>query len=184
MERGEQLRPEEIDQRYKESIESFLVDHEGNVFPGIGAEGVDLEKELENLDPTTWRLPVFVVTEGGACQRLRHPNTRQGVVWSTLYGYLALEDDLDTVRGVTFYDHAETAGLGAEIDQAWFQDNFVGKRIFDGNALRSIQVVKGKVGDVYSNAADHTYAVDGISGASMTGRGVRVIGLIDGTLIE
>jgi len=79
--------------------------------------------------------------------------------------------DLDTVRGITFYKHGETAGLGAEIEQAWFQDNFVGKKIFDGNELRSIQVVKGRVGDVFSNPADHTYAVDGISGASLTGRG-------------
>ena len=171
MEREEKLEPEEINQLYDDSVESFLVDHEGKVIPGSSADGVDLEEELENPDPAAWRLPVFVVTEGGKASVYAIPVYGQGL-WSTLYGYLALEDDLDTVKGITFYDHGETAGLGAEIEQAWFQDNFVGKRIFDGSALRSIQVVKGKVADVFSNAADHTYAVDGISGASITGRGV------------
>jgi len=171
MEREQQLEPEEINQLYDDSVESFLVDHEGKVIPGSSADGVDLEEELENPDPAAWRLPVFVVTEGGKASVYAIPVYGQGL-WSTLYGYLALEDDLDTVKGITFYKHGETAGLGAEIEQAWFQDNFVGKRIFDGSALRSIQVVKGKVADVFSNAADHTYAVDGISGASITGRGV------------
>ena len=171
MEREQKLEPEEINQLYDDSVESFLVDHEGKVIPGSSADGVDLEEELENPDPAAWRLPVFVVTEGGRASVYAIPVYGQGL-WSTLYGYLALEDDLDTVKGITFYDHGETAGLGAEIEQAWFQDNFVGKRIFDGSALRSIQVVKGKVADVFSNAADHTYAVDGISGASITGRGV------------
>ena len=156
---------------YEESVESFLVDHEGKVIPGSSAEGVDLEDELENPDPAAWRLPVFVVTEGGRASVYAIPVFGKGL-WSTLYGYLALSDDLDTVQGITFYKHGETAGLGAEIEQAWFQDNFVGKKVFDGNELRSIRVVKGKVDDVYSNPADHTYAVDGISGASMTGRGV------------
>ena len=171
MERDQGLEPDALNQLYDDSVESFLVDHEGKVIPGFSAEGVDLEDELENPDAAAWRLPVFVVTEGGRASVYAIPVHGMGL-WSTLYGYLALEADLDTVRGMTFYDHAETAGLGAEIEQAWFQANFVGKRIFDGSALRSIQVVKGKVADVFSNAADHTYAVDGISGASMTGRGV------------
>ena len=171
MERGERLEPDERNELYEESVESFLVDHEGKVIPGSSAEGVDLEEELENSDPAAWRLPVFVVTDGGRASVYAIPVFGKGL-WSTLYGYLALSDDLDTVKGITFYKHGETAGLGAEIEQAWFQDNFVGKKIFDGDELRSIQVVKGKVGDVFSNPADHTYAVDGISGASMTGRGV------------
>ena len=171
MERDERLEADALNQLYDDSVESFLVDHEGKVIPGSSAEGVDLEEELESPDPTAWRLPVFVVTEGGGASVYAIPVFGKGL-WSTLYGYLALEDDLDTVRGMTFYKHGETAGLGAEIERAWFQSNFVGKRIFEANALRSIQVVKGKVEDVFSNAADHTYAVDGISGASMTGRGV------------
>lgn len=183
MERGEQLEPEALNQLYDDSVESFLVDHEGNVIAGSSAEGVDLEEELENPDPAAWRLPVFVVTEGGAASVYAVPVFGKGL-WSTLYGYLALQDDLNTVRGMTFYKHGETAGLGAEIEQAWFQNNFVGKRIFDGNELRSVRVVKGKVEDVLSSASDHTYAVDGISGASMTGRGVTDLLLDKLTIYE
>lgn len=170
VDRDNDLGAEALNELYDESVKSFLVDHAGNEIPGSSAEGVDLEEELDNPDPAAWRLPVFVGTKDG--------NTVYAIpvfgkgLWSTLYGYLALQQDLDTVAGITFYKHGETAGLGAEIEQAWFQDNFVGKKVFDGNEIRSIEVVKGKVGDVYSNAADHTYAVDGISGASMTGRGV------------
>ena len=170
VDRDNELGAEELNQIYDESVNSFLVDHAGNEIPGSSAEGVDLEDELDNPDPAAWRLPVFVGTKDG--------NTVYAIpvfgkgLWSTLYGYLALQQDLDTVAGITFYKHGETAGLGAEIEQAWFQDNFVGKKVFEGNDIRSIEVVKGKVGDVYSNPNDHTYAVDGISGASMTGRGV------------
>ena len=169
--RDSDLGADELNGIYEESVKSFLVDHEGKVIQGASAEGVDLEEELANPDPGAWRLPVFVVTEGGRASVYAIPVFGKGL-WSTLYGYLALSDDLDTVQGITFYKHGETAGLGAEIEQAWFQDNFVGKKIFDGGELRSIKVVKGKVGDVYSDPSDHTYAVDGISGASMTGRGV------------
>ena len=170
VDRDNDLGAEELNQIYDESVKSFLVDHAGNEIPGSSAEGVDLEEELDNPDPAAWRLPVFVGSKDGSTV-YAIPVFGKGL-WSTLYGYLALRQDLDTVAGITFYKHGETAGLGAEIEQAWFQDNFVGKKVFEGNEIRSIEVVKGKVGDVYSNPADHTYAVDGISGASMTGRGV------------
>ena len=176
VERDSELDADALNGIYEESVTSFLVNHEGELLKdednsAIPADGVDLEEELDNPDPAAWRLPVFVGTQDGGASVYAIPVYGKGL-WSTLYGYLALRDDLDTVAGITFYKHGETAGLGAEIEQAWFQDNFVGKKIFDGNELRSIQVVKGRVGDVFSNSADHTYAVDGISGASMTGRGV------------
>ena len=172
LERDEALGPDEIDDLYNRSIESFLVDHEGRVLSGQTADGVDLEIELESPNPEDWRLPVFVVTKNGQADVYAIPVFGRGL-WSTLYGYLALERDLSTVRGITFYDHAETAGLGAEISEPWFQENFVGKQVFDASGnLRSIGVVKGSVTATLSNVAEHDYYVDGISGASQTGRGV------------
>ena len=172
LDRNNTLGPEEIDDLYNSSIESFLVDHQGRVLTGESAEGVDLEVELESSDPEQWRLPVFVVTKNGRADVYAVPVFGRGL-WSTLYGYLALERDLSTVRGITFYDHAETAGLGAEISEPWFQESFVGKQVFDGSgSLRSIGVVKGMVTDKISNPADRDFYVDGISGASQTGRGV------------
>ena len=87
-------------------------------------------------------------------------------LWSTMYGYISLKDDLNTILGITFYKHGETPGLGAEIDRAWFQDNFKNKLLFDeGENFVSIKVVKGK-------ADGSHHAVDGISGATMTSNGV------------
>ena len=63
-------------------------------------------------------------------------------MWGTLYGYFALSDDYDTVKGITFYDHKETPGLGGEVEKKWFQDNFIGKKIYnDYDDLVSITVV-------------------------------------------
>ena len=70
------------------------------------------------------------------------------------------------MKGITFYNHGETPGLGAEIEKDWFQNNFLGKKIKDlSGKLVSIEVVKGKSGD-------NIHAVDGISGATITSRGV------------
>ncbi len=94
-------------------------------------------------------------------------------LWGMMYGYLALENDLNTVKGITFYKHKETPGLGGEIEAEWFQKNFVGKKICDSNgALKSIRVVKGAVADVIPNQSEQAHCVDGISGATMTSDGV------------
>ena len=92
-------------------------------------------------------------------------------MWSTLYGYLAVEPDGKTVKGITFYKHKETAGLGGEVEKPWFQNNFVGKQFIDdeGNLI-SIQVIKGKVSD---DDPQSYHKVDGISGATITGRGLN-----------
>jgi len=93
-------------------------------------------------------------------------------LWSTLFGYFALEMDLNTAIGITFYKHAETPGLGGEVEKKWFQNNFVGKKIYNQTGeLVSIKVVKGKVNDLYSGEALN-HGVDGISGATVTSRGV------------
>lgn len=102
-------------------------------------------------------------------------------LWDAIYGYLALDSDGDTVLGTTWYSQAETAGLGANIALAEWQAQFQGKVIFqpslDGstNFARTplgITVVKGHVADVLGNSPKAHSAVDGISGATITGKGV------------
>ena len=90
-------------------------------------------------------------------------------LWSTLYGFLALEEDKNTVRGITFYKHAETPGLGGDVDKAWWQAAWKGKKTHDDTGkLVGIRVLKGK-GNTF--AADG-HDVDGISGATITCNGV------------
>jgi Na+-transporting NADH:ubiquinone oxidoreductase subunit C len=89
-------------------------------------------------------------------------------LWSTLYGFLALEADRNTVRGITFYKHGETPGLGGEVEKDWWQDDWVQKKTHDaaGN-LVSVTVLKGR-----NNTDRNDHQVDGISGATITSNGV------------
>lgn len=91
-------------------------------------------------------------------------------LWSTLYGFLALEADADTIVGLVFYEHAETPGLGGEVDNPIWKAKWVGKEAYDADGDVAISVIKGSV-DPQSNRAK--YQVDGLSGATLTSRGVH-----------
>lgn len=89
-------------------------------------------------------------------------------LWSTLYGFLALESDLQTVAGIGFYEHTETPGLGGEIDNPRWKAGWVGKQAYrQGDVV--INVLKGKV-DMSREGADSQ--IDGLAGATLTTRGV------------
>lgn len=90
-------------------------------------------------------------------------------LWSTLYGFVSLESDLSTISGLKFYDHAETPGLGGEVDNPVWQSKWKGKLAFDEAGEVQIEVVKGVVDAKASSAA---YQVDGLAGATLTSRGV------------
>jgi len=102
-------------------------------------------------------------------------------LWDAIFGYLALEPDGDTVIGISWYDQKETPGLGANISEAYWQNLFPGKKIFqespDGKtdfktAPLGITVVKGKVSEVLGSSPKAKSAVDGMTGATLTGNGV------------
>lgn len=102
-------------------------------------------------------------------------------LWDAIYGYLAIKPDGDTVIGTSWYDQKETPGLGANIAEAYWQNLFPGKKIFqespDGktdfkSAPLGITVVKGKVSEVLGNSPKAKSAVDGMTGATLTGNGV------------
>ncbi len=154
---------------YGEYVKSFAVDGNGNLKKsGDVPERIDLEKELEKPEAER-AYPVFTRVINGNIEAYCIPVVGKGL-WSTLYGYLALKNDLNTVAGLTFYKHGETPGLGAEIEKKWFQKDFVGKKILnEKNELVSVKVVKGKV---KPNSPDISHEVDGISGATLTGNGV------------
>lgn len=90
-------------------------------------------------------------------------------LWSTLYGFLALESDANTVAGLGFYEHGETPGLGGKVDSKAWKSQWPGKKIYDEDGDVAIQVLKG---DVPDNAPDREHKVDGLSGATLTTRGV------------
>lgn len=89
-------------------------------------------------------------------------------LWSTLYGFLALEADLETVAGIGFYEHTETPGLGGEVDNPRWKSSWVGKQAYNQGEL-TITVLKGKAD--LSRAGSESQ-IDGLAGATLTTRGV------------
>ena len=85
-------------------------------------------------------------------------------LWGTLYGYLSLSSDLNTVQGIEYYEHKETPGLGGEVDNPNWKGGWKGKKIFTETGAVNLKVVKG------TSSSD--YEIDGISGATLTTNGV------------
>ena len=106
---------------------------------------------------------------GGMTRTLIIPINGKGL-WSTLYGFLALESDAKTVVGIGFYEHGETPGLGGEIDNAKWQTSWRGKQVLDSDMTPVLRVLKGPVNQ---NSPDAMKQIDGLSGATITSRGVE-----------
>ena len=107
--------------------------------------------------------------ESGKVSRIILPVKGYGL-WSTLYGFLALEADAVTVAGLGFYEHAETPGLGGEVDNPDWKSQWVGKRVLTESGDPAIQMYKGTVVDT---TPDGQYKFDALSGATLTSRGVE-----------
>jgi len=92
-------------------------------------------------------------------------------LWDAIWGYVALEGDKNTIKGAVFGHKAETAGLGAEITQKWFQERFTGEKVFNSDGeLVGINV--SKTNNDPNNLDKEDHEVDAISGATITGDGV------------
>ena len=140
-----------------------IVNHQGEELEGDAFE-VDLQDE-NRKDVSDRQLPVFVAELNG--ETFFIVPLRGNGLWGPIWGYVGLESDLVTIAGANFDHASETPGLGAEIADSEFQEQFPGKRIFDeeGN-FSPVRVVKGRA------PAGDLYAVDGISGGTITSNGV------------
>jgi Na+-transporting NADH:ubiquinone oxidoreductase subunit C len=178
---GEKLAPEEITERFDANIRAEVVDlATGDPVEGIDAAGFDqrsaakdpaTSREAPANDAKVMRVPdhamVYQVLDRGEVSRVILPVEGKGL-WSTLYGFVALEKDTRTISGITFYEHAETPGLGGEVDNPGWKAGWKGRKAFDDEWKPAIQVLKGRAGSV----AEAPYHVDGLSGATITSRGV------------
>ncbi len=129
----------------------------------------DLGEFVDGPQESVQSLPIYLHLENNNIKNYIVPINSRGL-WGTIRGYLAIADDGETVTGFTVYSHSETPGLGGEIEKRWFQQNFVGKKIVnrDGD-FASINIAKGRVEDVVPAERQANY-VDGISGATLTGK--------------
>ena len=154
---------------YKKYIKSELsLLRDGSIDENKNAFLIDLSTEIKK-DVEEQRFPLFVA-EMDKKKYFIIPLRGSGL-WDAIWGYVALEDDMSTIRGIVFDHKGETAGLGAEITQQWFQDRFVGEKIFNlDSKLVGINVSKSNNDPKNLDKDDHE--VDAISGATITGDGV------------
>ena len=171
----EALTPAEIESRFG-SIEPAVID----LATGDYAQGIDAATFNEDAAP---RVPapdnaaqikdmptlvkIYKVMKDGKLEMYVLPVYGKGL-WSTMLGFLALDADFTTVRGLTFYQHGETPGLGGEIDPPRWKALWPGRKIYDEASEVKLSVIKGQAGPV----KDDPYHVDGLSGATLTARGV------------
>ena len=162
---SQDLTRKEVLDMYDKYIRSKVITLEGEEVTDKTVDQLDPKKDL-NL------LPLYYAEEDGEITSYIIPVSGKGL-WSTIYGYLALEKDLNTVMGITFYKHGETPGLGAEVEKEWFTNSFKGKKIYSPEGeMISITVVKGKVENLIP-ADEASHYVDGISGSTLTGNGLN-----------
>lgn len=167
------LDPDASVQSQFEAIETRVVDIEsGNyVADDAAAEAGDTvaipdAMDIANIRQRPLYSRVYLVRDGDELQQIILPVYGKGL-WSTLYGYLSVASDGHTVQGLRFYSHAETPGLGDQIDDPDWQAQWVDKQLYDDAGDVRIEVVRGLAQD-----RDSDYEIDGLSGATLTGRGV------------
>ncbi|THD66311.1 NADH:ubiquinone reductase (Na(+)-transporting) subunit C [Robertkochia marina] len=155
---------EEFNKYIKEQI-SLTAD--GSIDESVNAFNIDLAKELKK-PVEEQRFPLYKAEIEGK-QYFIIPLRGAGL-WDAIWGYISLEDDINTIKGAVFDHKGETPGLGAEITQSWFEKRFEEEKIFDPESgeFVGVTVMKGYSGG--NNKDDN--AIDAISGATITGDGV------------
>ncbi|HMR57350.1 MAG TPA: NADH:ubiquinone reductase (Na(+)-transporting) subunit C [Cyclobacteriaceae bacterium] len=160
----------DIEKTYSERIREIVIDAEGNVVEGKKPTDINLGVEYKKT-PKDRLLPVFEVrsaTDPNKIENAVLPVFGFGL-WNTIAGNVALESDFNTIKGVNYSHVGETPGLGARIASADIQDRYKGKQIFEGDNLVSVDMQKGEGMDYASDV----HKVDGMSGATLTAKGVN-----------
>jgi len=155
---------------YDKRVNAFVIDYNGNVKEGVKVADINLAAEYKK-SPRERLLPIYEFKSES------DPNKIESVVfplfgfglWDSIWGFVALEDDMNTIRGVKFQHKGETPGLGARINSDDIQLRYKGKKVFEGNDLVSVTMMKGEGNDYSSDP----HKVDGMSGATLTGKGVN-----------
>lgn len=132
-------------------------------------EPVPIDKDVASIKRREHFAAVYFVRKAdGQLDQIVLPIRGYGL-WSTLWGLISLDADLKTVRGLTFYEHAETPGLGGEVDNVDWKSKWKDKLAYGEDGKVQIRVIKGTVAAKSSKAI---HQVDGLSGATITSRGV------------
>jgi Na+-transporting NADH:ubiquinone oxidoreductase subunit C len=129
---------------------------------------LDKDQDIASIRGMSKYGNIYLLRKGDIVSKIILPIKGYGL-WSTMYGFIALESDGQTVSGITFYEHGETPGLGGEIENQKWQASWVGKQLFDDQGQPVLHLVKGGV-SAATPGAEHK--IDGLAGATLTSNGV------------
>jgi len=187
-----------VDSQFK-VVEPVLIELTGKRITDPSEEGINLKtydprkaakKEHDSVEvnppgslPQIARREIYTIAyeirkEDGNLDQVILPIYGKGL-WSTLYGFIAVDADGQTIRGITFYEHGETPGLGGEVDNPVWKAVWTGKSAFAASDIAAASfdhlptpTVKVAKGEVTANTPQAEFRVDGLSGATITSNGV------------
>jgi len=168
------MKPEEVNKVYDEKVKASVVDFNGKA---LDMQPDELAVDREYKKPIEERLlPLYTITGTEGLEYVVLPTYGFGL-WDNIWGYIALEKDMKTIKGVVFDHKGETPGLGARITTEEIQNRFEGKTIRDeGGELVSVTMMKGENGGGDKSVSafeDKPHKVDGMSGATLTANGIN-----------
>lgn len=171
----------DINALFKSNINGYVVNSKGDIVKTIkNKKGEDIAISAEEINPRAEYkktsledklFPVFEYKKNGEIEAYVLPIYGNGL-WDEIYGFIAVKSDFNTVKGIGFGHKAETPGLGARITEAEVQGRFQDRLIYDAKGMVALQFLKGEKNVI---ADDNKSDVDGLSGASMTTKGVNAM---------
>ncbi len=157
-----------IEEIYAKKVKGFVIDYDGNLKDGLQPQQIVIAAEYKK-GPKDRLLPVYEFrNDSNQVEFAVMPVYGYGL-WNNIWGFVAVQSDFNTVQGVKFQHAGETPGLGARIVTDEIADRYKGKKIFESGTLASVSMQKGE-GNDYSSSP---HKVDGMSGATLTGKGVN-----------
>lgn len=160
----------DVEGLYAEKVREVVVNSKGEIQQGITPKQVVIASEFKK--PAEDRLlPVYQFSSSEDSTKVEFvvfPVFGRGL-WDAIWGFIALESDMNTVKGVKFEHKAETPGLGARITEDEIQQRYRGKEIYEGDEIVAVRMMKGEGNDWSGDE----HRVDGMSGATLTANGVN-----------
>lgn len=166
---GSVLKGEAIDAMYAERVREVVYDTSGNPVEGkTTADWKEAWGAVYGTDKKPELIPVFERIDDG--KPVRYAFYQQGKgLWGKLFGYVGVDAKATEYLGATFFAPAETPGLGAEVQESWFEDQFKGKAL---DTAHPVDVMKGKTAAANCPGEKIKYCVDGVSGSTLTSKGL------------
>ena len=143
----------------------YLPEDQMDIQPKSNGRILESNEDIAGLHTLERYSPVYLVKKNGQLSQIILPVRGKGL-WSTMYAYVAIDSDLTTINGVSFYEHGETPGLGGEIENRNWQHSWQGKKLYKPTGEMALKLVKGTAGQ-------NPYQIDGLSGATLTADGVN-----------